>query len=176
MNGEALFEVSDGKRQREAMEARSVNKYQKVVLIGLLLGAVVIHGGRWVWAGRQHMAWQAQQEVLANELTGRTSNSESSDAADSEPPEKRGAHVSEENVSQSLVECHLVHVNTADVVELQTLPGIGPSYAQNIVEERQRQPFRYIEDLLRVRGIGPVRLDAIRPLICLVDHEEHDPE
>jgi competence ComEA-like helix-hairpin-helix protein len=45
--------------------------------------------------------------------------------------------------------------NTATAAELDRLPGVGPSLAARIVEERERAPFRYLEDLTRVRGIGP---------------------
>lgn len=47
-----------------------------------------------------------------------------------------------------------VDPNTATAAELERLPGIGPSLAARIVEERERAPFRVLEDLIRVRGIG----------------------
>ncbi|MCW6037923.1 helix-hairpin-helix domain-containing protein [Spirulina subsalsa FACHB-351] len=50
----------------------------------------------------------------------------------------------------------LVNVNRASQAELETLPGIGPALAGRIIEARQEQPFRSLEDLERVRGIGPV--------------------
>ncbi|WP_017306026.1 phospholipase D-like domain-containing protein [Spirulina subsalsa] len=49
----------------------------------------------------------------------------------------------------------LVNVNRASQAELETLPGIGPALAGRIIEARQEQPFRSLEDLERVRGIGP---------------------
>lgn len=48
-----------------------------------------------------------------------------------------------------------IDVNTATAEELDALPGIGPVKAQAIVDWRtQHGPFRYPEDLIRVRGIG----------------------
>ncbi|HEX6135234.1 MAG TPA: helix-hairpin-helix domain-containing protein [Longimicrobiales bacterium] len=47
-----------------------------------------------------------------------------------------------------------VDPNTAGPAELERLPGIGPSLAARIIEERARAPFRSVEDLKRVRGIG----------------------
>jgi competence ComEA-like helix-hairpin-helix protein len=48
-----------------------------------------------------------------------------------------------------------VDVNRADEAALVTLPGIGPALARRIVEARRERPFRSLEDLTRVRGIGP---------------------
>jgi competence protein ComEA len=52
--------------------------------------------------------------------------------------------------------------NRANLEQLQTLPGIGPALAERIAEERSQAPFREAEDLLRVKGIGPAKLDKIR--------------
>lgn len=53
-------------------------------------------------------------------------------------------------------------INTAESTELASLPGIGPVLARRIVEEREvRGPFRSIDDLRRVRGIGPRLLRQI---------------
>jgi competence protein ComEA len=61
-----------------------------------------------------------------------------------------------------------VNLNTASADELQTLPGIGPSYAQRIVEYRDKNgPFKKVEDLLNVRGIGEKTFDRIRDRITV---------
>src|SRR4051794_19059872 len=61
-----------------------------------------------------------------------------------------------------------VNLNTATVEELDALPGIGPSIAQAIVDERERNgPFRSVDDLERVRGIGPSKLDQLRDLVTV---------
>jgi len=61
------------------------------------------------------------------------------------------------------VPAHRVNVNTAGVEELQTLPRIGPALARRIVEYREKAgPFRRVEDLLAVRGIGPKLLERLR--------------
>jgi competence protein ComEA len=57
-----------------------------------------------------------------------------------------------------------VNLNTASRTELETLPGVGPSTAEAIVSYRQQHgPFHRVDDLLNVRGIGPSKLDQIRP-------------
>lgn len=53
-------------------------------------------------------------------------------------------------------------VNRATPAELELLPRIGPAMAQRIVEAR---PFASVDDLTRVRGIGPRTLETLRPLV-----------
>jgi competence ComEA-like helix-hairpin-helix protein len=55
-----------------------------------------------------------------------------------------------------------INVNTASQAELEALPGIGPVIGRRIVEGR---PYRSVEDLDRVKGIGSKRLEEIRPLV-----------
>ena len=48
-----------------------------------------------------------------------------------------------------------VNINTAGLEELMTLPGIGEVRARAIIDDREANgPFRYPEDLTRVKGIG----------------------
>lgn len=61
-----------------------------------------------------------------------------------------------------------VNINTADSGEMATLPGIGQSKAQAIVEYRSEHgPFPTIESLANVRGIGMKVLDKIRPFLTI---------
>ena len=60
----------------------------------------------------------------------------------------------------------LVNINRASVTELDSLPGVGPSTAQAIVEYRVAHgPFGSPEDLLNVKGIGPAKFEAMRKLV-----------
>lgn len=59
-------------------------------------------------------------------------------------------------------------INRAGVAELQQLPGIGRSLARRIVAHREAGgPFASPEELLRVPGIGPKRLDRLRPWVAV---------
>lgn len=61
-----------------------------------------------------------------------------------------------------------VNVNTASESDLQALPGIGPSTAKKIVEDRASNgPFSSVDDLERVSGIGAKKLAAIADLVCV---------
>ena len=57
--------------------------------------------------------------------------------------------------------------NRADAVTLETLPGIGPVRARAIIEERCRRPFASLDDLQRVRGLGPARVGALAPFLAI---------
>ena len=57
-----------------------------------------------------------------------------------------------------------VDLNNATPAELDTLPGVGPATAAAIVTWRQENGgFRRVDDLLEVPGIGPARLERLRP-------------
>lgn len=62
----------------------------------------------------------------------------------------------------------LVNINTATLEELETLPGIGPTLGQRIIDYRTAHgPFRSVDDLLNVSGIGDQRLADLRPKITV---------
>lgn len=60
-----------------------------------------------------------------------------------------------------------VNLNTATLAELQTLPGIGPKTAAQIEAYREGQPFRSVEELQQVHGIGVKKLEAVRDLVTV---------
>ena len=66
------------------------------------------------------------------------------------------------------VQTEKVDINTADLEALMTLPGIGETLAQRILDYRETHgPFVVPEDLLEVSGIGEKRLEAIRDFISV---------
>jgi competence protein ComEA len=58
----------------------------------------------------------------------------------------------------------LTDLNTADAATLETLPGVGPATAQNIIAAR---PFNSVEELKDVRGIGDARFEELRSLVTV---------
>jgi competence protein ComEA len=61
-----------------------------------------------------------------------------------------------------------ININRATAKELETLPGIGPTRAQAIIQYRNTNgAFRKIEDLMEVKGIGPAIFENIKDEISL---------
>jgi competence protein ComEA len=55
-----------------------------------------------------------------------------------------------------------VNLNTAEAAELEDLPGVGPAHAKAIIAGR---PFKSVDDLERVKGLGKARIDALKDLV-----------
>jgi competence protein ComEA len=63
--------------------------------------------------------------------------------------------------------------NSATWVEWMQLPGIGETLARRIIEDREsRGPFHTVEDIGRVKGIGPKTLDRLRPWLFVSPPDE----
>jgi|GEM_PF-1594433 len=61
-----------------------------------------------------------------------------------------------------------ININTATREELQTLPGIGPTIAERIIKYRRAHgPFKSVDELLNVEGIGEGKLSQIKPLVTV---------
>lgn len=67
-----------------------------------------------------------------------------------------------------------VNLNTAKAEELEKLPGIGPTRAEEIIADRtQNGPFQTVEDIMRVSGIGRRTYEQIRDLVYVEDSYEN---
>jgi len=59
-----------------------------------------------------------------------------------------------------------LHLNSATAEELDTLPGVGPTTAQRIIDYRTKHgPFATVDELDAVSGIGPAKLAELRDLV-----------
>ena len=61
-----------------------------------------------------------------------------------------------------------VNLNTASALELQQVPGIGPATADKILKMRKSYgPFKSVDDLRAIKGIGPKRMEKMRKYITV---------
>lgn len=73
------------------------------------------------------------------------------------------------------IRSHRVNLNRAGAAELAALPEIGPSLAKVIVADRSaRGAFATVDELTRVRGVGPATVEAVRPLATVGDADPAD--
>jgi len=61
-----------------------------------------------------------------------------------------------------------LNLNSATVAQLESLPGIGKSTAERILEYREKSGgFKKVEDLMNVRGIGEKSFLKLKPLVTV---------
>ena len=79
-----------------------------------------------------------------------------------------GSTSTEGGSTSGLVPGGKVNLNTATQAQLEDLPGIGPTYAQAIIAERQRRGgFKSVNELRSVHGIGDKRFAELAPLVTV---------
>ena len=64
---------------------------------------------------------------------------------------------------------NLVDINTASQAELESVPGIGPSKALAVIDFRSRHPFKKVEDIMKVKGIGRKTFLKLKPYLTVSD-------
>ena len=62
----------------------------------------------------------------------------------------------------------LLDLNTVEAPALEVVPGIGPALSARIVADREAHgPFAHLDDVIRVRGVGPRTLERMRPFVTV---------
>ncbi len=62
---------------------------------------------------------------------------------------------------------NLININTASLDELMTIPGIGKQKAEAIIKYRKENPFKKVEDITNVNGIGNSLYESIKAYITI---------
>lgn len=128
-----------------------ISRYEAAAL-GLTAAFVLFTAG-WFFAGQtesEPYTVTVQQAAVSD-----ASSAAQPETADTQQPD-------------SLLEGERIPVNTADVYELDRLPGIGPAKAQAIVTYREEHgPFQSTDQLLEVSGIGQATLEGLLDYITL---------
>ena len=128
-----------------------ISAYEKIILAATA-GFVLFTGG-WFLAG--------QSRAEPYQVTVSRQQEEPAPASETAPPE-------ETDRPDSLLEGEVIDLNTAGVYDLQRLPGIGEKRAQAIVDYRtEHGPFRSVEELDNVEGIGEGILSGLRDYVTV---------
>jgi len=72
------------------------------------------------------------------------------------------------DIDKLIIEAKLVNINEAGLEELTRLPGIGATLAERIIDYRHTHgPFKEIEEITRVRGIGPKKFNKMKEFLIV---------
>lgn len=129
-----------------------ISRYEAAAL-GLTAAFVLFTAGWFFASHTQSEPYTVTVQQAADSAS--SSAAQPQDTSDSQQPE-------------SLLEGERIPINTADVHELDRLPGIGPTKAQAIVDYRtEHGPFQNTDQLLEVSGIGEATLEGLLDYITL---------
>ena len=162
-----VFEIHLAKGERGVKKADIAKGMVAFVLAavifatGLYFGRTGAQGGFTVTTQYNVGAMSAYElEEIAERVAARAGRDAADRAgqtpAENQPPAQGGANAA------------LININTATAQELTALPGVGPGIAERIIAHREAHgPFRIIEEITDVSGIGERRFEDIRELITV---------
>lgn len=85
-------------------------------------------------------------------------------------PQKGGGRAAKPPVTATVMSTDVVNLNSATAVQIASLPGIGPKTAELVVQYRTKNgPFKKIEEIMNVRGIGEKSFLRIKDRLTVAD-------
>jgi comEA protein len=112
----------------------------------------------------------AQLEQTVSQLTDRVNELSRDQAATGTSGTVTGVSNADSNsqASTPATTGTMVNLNTASAQELDSLPGIGPTYAQRIIDYRQQHNgFKSITEIKNIKGIGDKTFDKLKDRISI---------
>ena len=150
-----VYELGPGARIRDALTKAGGGRAGAD--LDVLNLAAKVTDGQQVLVARRARPGVSGAAVGTSAAAGGAGAGSTSPAAAAAPP---GAAGTATGATSTLAP---VNVNQADATQLEVLNGVGPAIAAKIVDWRtQNGPFKTVDDLAQVAGIGPKKLEAMR--------------
>ena len=150
----------------------------------ILLIAIIISGGYLLWRENNNGKLQISDdkyseleakvldsELRIQQLEKKVAEAPSNNQATNEGSNEAVGQVAGTSTASSSVSSQVtgkVNLNNATLAQLDTLPGIGPAYAQRIVDYRQSHGgFKNITELKNIKGIGEKTFEKLKDLVSI---------
>lgn len=146
-----LYEFSEGARVQDAIDAAG-GMLATANTAAINLAALLTDGQQLNIPYKSGSEPVEQDTSSSLELPGSSSTEEVPPAATDDPE----------------ADVDLLNINTASLEELDSLPGIGPTIAQRIIDYREENgAFSTIEEIMEVSGVSPATYESIKDLITV---------
>lgn len=84
------------------------------------------------------------------------------------PTKNESEDTSADDEEKEVAETEKINLNDANLTELDALPGIGPTRAQDIIDYREKNDgFQTVEEIKNIKGIGDATFDKMKDLIIV---------
>lgn len=159
------------------VEKLQISKAERIaftLMLGVLGGSFLLH----LYLKKSYNYSQQQYDDIVEEFEKRSTEVQqmeeeleakyNPDEVVNSTPVSKNVNTDQKQEPSASAEVEAININTAGSSQLQQLNGIGPAYADRIIEYREANGgFDSIDELVNVKGIGEKRLENIRPFIKL---------